>query len=385
MKRIIVGLSLFTFLALGTKAQEVVVIKQNKKDTTGKPLMVIDGVMQENKNMNDISPSDIQSVNVIKGPLAKDKYGKKGETGVVEIITKGKGVSIIDTNNITITVDGDQVLLNGEKVDPKDPRLKKIKMIKVSGGPMAPQDPLAPPPPPAPMNKAFLGVSTRSTSEGAEIVQVSEESPAAKAGLEEDDIITQVDKDPIKSHTDLYAAIGKHKEGDKITIEYLRDGKKNKKEIVLAKNKTAARAVSPNRNWNEDIDVYQIEPDNFNQNFNRDFNKNFRKGFALPNLPNLEEIYVNTKKPKLGISIEDLEEGSGVKIKAVTDGSPAAKAGLKVGDIITNIDKHEVKEVNDIKWQYFDAGQTLKLSVIRNKEVKMIEVKIPKKINSADL
>lgn len=385
MKRIIVGLSLFTFLALGTKAQEVVVIKQNKKDTTGKPLMVIDGVMQENKNMNDISPNDIQSVNVIKGPLAKDKYGKKGETGVVEIITKGKGVSIIDTNNISITVDGDQVLLNGEKVDPKDPRLKKIKMIKVSGGPMAPQDPLAPPPPPAPMNKAFLGVSTRSTSEGAEIVQVSEESPAAKAGLEEDDVITQVDKDPIKSHTDLYAAIGKHKEGDKITIEYLRDGKKNKKEIVLAKNKTAARAVSPNRNWNEDIDVYQIEPDNFNQNFNRDFNKNFRKGFALPNLPNLEEIYVNTKKPKLGISIEDLEEGSGVKIKAVTDGSPAAKAGLKVGDIITNIDKHEVKEVNDIKWQYFDAGQTLKLSVIRNKEVKMIEVKIPKKINSADL
>ena len=161
MKRIIVGLSLFTFLALGTKAQEVVVIKQNKKDTTGKPLMVIDGVMQENKNMNDISPSDIQSVNEIKGPLAKDKYGKKGETGVVEIITKGKGVSIIDTNNITITVDGDQVLLNGEKVDPKDPRLKKIKMIKVSGGPMAPQDHLAHPPSPAPMNKDFLGFSTK--------------------------------------------------------------------------------------------------------------------------------------------------------------------------------------------------------------------------------
>jgi serine protease Do len=224
------------------------------------------------------------------------------------------------------------------------------------------------------MNKAFLGVSTRSTSEGAEIVQVSEESPAAKAGLEEDDVITQVDKDLIKSHTDLYAAIGKHKEGDKITIEYLRDGKKNKKEIVLAKNSMEPRA-----------EIFEFEPDNFNQNFNKDFNKNFRKGFALPNLPNLEEIYVNTKKPKLGISIEDLEEGSGVKIKAVTDGSPAAKAGLKVGDIITNIDKHEVKEVNDIKWQYFDAGQTLKLSVIRNKEVKMIEVKIPKKINSADL
>jgi serine protease Do len=377
MKRIIVGLSLFTFLSLGTKAQEVVIIKQNKKDTTGKPLMVIDGVMQENKKMNDISPNDIQSVNVIKGPLAKEKYGKKGETGVVEITTKVKnspsrvGVEV-DTSNMTIIVNGDQVLLNGEKVDPNDPRLKKIKMIKVSGGPEAPE---------APMNKAFLGVSTKSTSEGAEIVEVSEESPAAKAGLEENDVITQVDKDPIKSHTDLYAAIGKYKVGDKITIEYLRDGKKNKKEIVLAKNKELTSPSWDSKNG----DVFEFVPDNFNQNFNRDFNKNFRKGFALPNLPNLEEIYVNTKKPKLGISIEDLEEGAGVKIKAVTDGSPAAKAGLKVGDIITNIDKHEVKEVNDIKWQYFDAGQTLKLGIIRNKEVKTIEVKIPKKINSADL
>jgi S1-C subfamily serine protease len=74
-----------------------------------------------------------------------------------------------------------------------------------------------------------------------------------------------------------------------------------------------------------------------------------------------------------------------VKITAVNEASPASKAGLKIGDIITSIDKHEVKEVNDIKWQNFDAGQTLKLSIMRNKEVKTIEVKIPKKINSADL
>ena len=201
-------------------------------------------------------------------------------------------------------------------------------------------------------------------------MEVSPESPAAKAGLAEDDIITQVNKDPIKKQSDLYAAIGKYKEGDKVTIEYLRDGKKNKKEIVLAKNKMETRT-----------EVYEFVPDNFNQNFN----KNIRKGYALPNLPNLDEIFVNTKKPKLGISIEDLEEGNGVKITAVNEASPASKAGLKIGDIITSIDKHEVKEVNDIKWQNFDAGQTLKLSIMRNKEVKTIEVKIPKKINSADL
>jgi len=378
MKRIIVGLSLVAFFALGTQAQEVVVIKQNKKDTADKPLMVVDGVIQENKNMNDISPNDIQSVNVYKGPLATKKYGKKGEKGVVEIITKGKGVSIIDTNNISITVDGDQILLNGEKIDPKDPRLKKIKRIKVLGSPLAP---LAPEAPIAPMNKAFLGVATKASSEGALIVDINEGSPAAKAGLKVDDVITQVNKEKIEGPSDLYKVIGQYKADDKITIEYIREGKKNQKEIVLAKNKMDAIAASPNNNFNRDVDVFKLEEDEID----RGFDKKFRRGFALPDFPNIDEIYVNTKKPKLGISIEDLEEGNGVKITMVNKYSPADKAGLKVGDIITSIDKHDVKEVNDIKWQYFEAGQTIKLNVNRNKENKIIEVKIPKKINSADL
>ena len=391
MKKIFLGMVFFTITALAIQAQEVVVIKKSSKDSANKPLVVIDGVITPNKDMNELSPNDIQSMNVLKGASAKVIYGEKGENGVIEITTKSSskptnkmGKTIvgfeIDTTNLSITVDGDQVMLNGEKVDPKDPRLKKIKRINVLGGPNSSPlmgvmlDPLAPEAPPAPMNKAFLGVSTETSSEGALVVEVSPESPAAKAGLAEDDIITQVNKDPIKKQSDLYAAIGKYKEGDKVTIEYLRDGKKNKKEIVLAKNKMEAIT-----------EAYEFVPDNFNQNFNKDFNKNFRKGFALPNLPNLEEIFVNTKKPKLGISIEDLEEGNGVKITAVNEASPASKAGLKIGDIITSIDKHEVKEVNDIKWQNFDAGQTLKLSIMRNKEVKTIEVKIPKKINSADL
>jgi serine protease Do len=375
MKRIIVGLSLVAFFALGTQAQEVVVIKQNKKDTADKPLMVIDGVIQENKNMNDISPNDIQSVNVYKGPLATEKYGKKGEKGVVEIITKGKGVRIIDTNNISITVDGDQILLNGEKIDPKDPRLKKIKRINVIGKPLAPASPLGP------MNKAFLGVATKATAEGALIVDVNEGSPAEKAGLKEEDIITQVNKEKIEGPSDLYKVIGQYKADDKITVEYIREGKKNQKEIVLAKNKMDAIEASPNNNFNRDVDVFKLEDDEMDKGFD----KKFRRGFALPDFPNIDEIYVNTKKPKLGISIEDLEEGNGVKITMVNKYSPADKAGLKVGDIITSIDKHDVKEVNDIKWQYFEAGQTIKLSVNRNKENKIIEVKIPKKINSADL
>ena len=142
MKKIFLGMVFFTTTALATQAQEVVVIKKSSKDSANKPLVVIDGVITPNKDMNELSPNDIQSMNVLKGASAKVIYGEKGENGVIEITTKSSskptnkmGKTIvgfeIDTTNLSITVDGDQVLLNGEKVDPKDPRLKKIKRIVV--------------------------------------------------------------------------------------------------------------------------------------------------------------------------------------------------------------------------------------------------------------
>ena len=391
MKKILLGLTLICLVILQSNAQEVVIIKQSGKDSAFKPLIVVDGVITENKEIKDISPSDIKSMNVLKGAGATEKYGQKGENGVIEISTKAKYKTVLDTSNITVTVNGDEIILNGEKVNANDPRLKKIKRINVirtPGTPGTPETPGMPAAPPPPINKAFLGVSTKSTENGAQVVEVSPESPAAKAGLKENDIITKINKEAIDGPAALFEQIGKFKPEDKITVEFLREGKSIKKEVVLAKNKmpaiARAEALSPLDGLDSDVEVYNFDAENFNKR-GENFNRNFKRGFALPNLPNLEGIDVMSKKPKLGISIEDLEEGHGVKIKTVNSGSPADKAGLKVGDIITTVDKHEVKEVNDIKWQYFEAGQNIKIGIIRNKENKIIEVKIPKKINSADL
>lgn len=382
MKKILLGLTLICLVAMQSNAQEVVIIKQSGKDSSDKPLIVIDGVISENKNLNEISPTEIKSMNVIKGAGATEKYGKKGEKGVVEITTKGKFKTVIDTSNITVIVNGDDIMLNGEKVNANDPRLKKIKRINVT------RTPGPPPPPPAPINKAFLGVSTKAAEDGAQVVEVSEESPAAKAGLKKDDIITKINNEAIDGPTELFEQIGQYKPEDKITVEFLREGKSMKKEVVLSKNKmpTIARAevLSPLDGLDTDVEVYNFDAEDFNKR-GESFNRNFKRGFRLPDFPNLEGIDMMSKKPKLGISIEDVEEGQGVKITTVNRYSPAEKAGLKVGDIITTVDKHEVKEVNDIKWQYFEPGQTIKIGINRNKENKIIEVKIPKKINSADL
>jgi S1-C subfamily serine protease len=108
--------------------------------------------------------------------------------------------------------------------------------------------------------------------------------------------------------------------------------------------------------------------------------------FSMPELPNLEQLMTRAdKKPKLGISVEDLETGKGVKVTNVSEGSPAAKAGIQKDDILTKLNDSDIPDVNFMKWQYYFPGQVLKMSLERKGEKRTIEVKIPKKINTADL
>lgn len=448
MKKILFSLLvIFTFHFAMAQTGEVIITKKNPKDnapavvigTDGKtPLYILDGKIVT--SINDIAPNDIESVSVLKGAMATKKYGEKAANGVVEIVSKknakkdstkvtvtidGDKNAKVKTDvdvNMTVVVDGNKVTINGKEVDENDPRLQiegkgnkriilkkldKQPRIIVEGKPLnsldlgkglpldgdiiinengednfdiiVPNEPKT--------NQAFLGVVTEETEQGAKINQVSEESPAAKAGLKEGDIITKVNDIKIDGPASLYDAIGKSKPEDKVTISYIRSGKTNTLVASLAKNKNTMQYYNFSSPEGQGGPSFDISPKQY-------FDPNTRKlqpgqrGFSfIPNFPGMEGMTIPgfEKKPKLGISIEDLEEGKGVKIKAIQEGSPADKAGLKVGDIITSIDKDEVKEVNDIKGQYFEAGQSIKVVIFRDKASKTIEVKIPKKINSADL
>jgi serine protease Do len=371
----------------------------------------VDGKIETAAKMDDYDPNNIQSINVLKGESATKKYGKKGEKGVIEITLKNKLApetkdtnykTIIDTNiNLSIMVDGDKITINGKPADKNDPRLKmtgKSKIIKVEKGKKSPDkviiqefseesDPneaddlssddmldMVSPTPQA--NKAFLGVISEENEKGAKINTVSEGSPAEKAGLKKEDIISKVNDKKIDGPKALYEAVGTFKPEDKVTITYIREGKEQKTTTTLAKNKTlnAPKAFSfsfPNGQM----------PNNLGRGFRMSPDQNFN--FEMPELDALN-ARIN-KKPKLGISIEDTESGEGVKIKNVTAGTPAEKAGLKTNDIITEFDENKVTDVNDLKWNYLQEGQVLKFTVLRNGEKKKMEVKIPKKLKSADL
>ena len=72
---------------IAAKDQARVVLKPLPGDKI-KPLIVIDGVITSEINLNDLNPNKIKSMNVLKGEKATSKYAEKGANGVVEITTK---------------------------------------------------------------------------------------------------------------------------------------------------------------------------------------------------------------------------------------------------------------------------------------------------------
>lgn len=72
--------------------------------------------------------------------------------------------------------------------------------------------------------------------EGAFIQSVEEGSPAERAGLKRGDVITAIDNIKLQGsdNNSLAKAIVQKKVGDKISIEFFREGKKQKVEVILA-------------------------------------------------------------------------------------------------------------------------------------------------------
>lgn len=70
-----------------------------------KPLIVIDGVIAENQNVNDIPYETIESINVLKGESATSIYGEKGKNGVI-LITIKKEVSTSQNGTSDVVVIG---------------------------------------------------------------------------------------------------------------------------------------------------------------------------------------------------------------------------------------------------------------------------------------
>jgi len=94
-------------------------------------------------------------------------------------------------------------------------------------------------------------------------------------------------------------------------------------------------------------------------------------------------------RPYLGISMYNLADilirveapiSSGVYIDKVEDGSPAAEAGFKTGDIIVKMGDAEIKSIAFLKYQLYkyNVGDSVKVSYYRGSELKETTIKLSK-------
>lgn len=321
-------------------------------------------------NWNKFSLSVLAAVLITSSTIAQDEKERKStdkQEKTKEIVIRKKGDK---SEKTTIIVDGDNITVNGKPVDefksdditvfkraPREPSFRRFGNGDEHFGPGNSSDLFR-----SHSNKAMLGVITQKADNGVRVTDVTKESGAEKAGLKKDDVIMKVGDKTIGNPEDLLNAIGGYKPADKVDITYNRNGKESKATVTLGENKLRDFAFNFDNNFNFEVPKAPIPPmEDFNFNFNG--------------------------KPRIGLQIQDLEEGKGVKVKDVDEDSPASKAGIKEGDVITQINGKNVASVDDLRSEIRELkeGDTLKFTYQRGGKNQTAEVKIPKRLKSADL
>jgi serine protease Do len=221
-------------------------------------------------------------------------------------------------------------------------------------------------------NRARLGVTTDDDDKGARIQSIIEKTAAEKAGLKKGDVLTKIGDKKIEEAEDVTKAIRSHKPGDKVAITFLREGKEQKVTAELGK----WEGIKFNTTTMPRIQGHLDAPGVYGQwdvDSPREPFRAFTSGHG---------------RPKLGLSIQDAEDGKGVKVLDVEDGSNAAKAGIKEDDVITEVDGKEVKGTDDVTRAVRTSSAektSWNFKVERAGKAQTIEVKIPRKLKTADL
>lgn len=175
------------------------------------------------------------------------------------------------------------------------------------------------------INRGYLGVYMQSVTldikkafhlkntNGALVSDVLKGTPAQKAGIKRGDVIIKVNGSTIKGPTGLAIKIGSYKPGTVVNITLVRNG------TTIEKSAKLSKAVS------------RIVKNKERSALNK------KLGISVsPITPGLKARY-------------RIKDSTGVVIEAVNPGSLASEAGLAPGDVILEIDRNQIKDMNDFR------------------------------------
>jgi serine protease Do len=189
---------------------------------------------------------------------------------------------------------------------------------------------------------------------GVLVTAVLPDGPSAKAGLQTNDVILEYDGHEVEGTVQFRRLVRETPPGRSVAITVLRAGHEEKLTIQVGN-----RAKSMESEFRDGTPLtLAVPPQAFN--------------FKME----MPELFMGMT-PTLGIEAEDVNGqlgayfrvpgDDGVLIRSVSAGTPAAKAGLKAGDVITRVDGITVTTLAELRSQLREKREekTVKLMVMR--------------------
>jgi S1-C subfamily serine protease len=206
----------------------------------------------------------------------------------------------------------------------------------------------------------------------ADLVSVRPDSPAGQAGLKKGDRIVELNGKPIKTQTALRFALGTAYGGDEVRVTAMRGKERLERTIKLAGELPPYRhpflGVLPVRP--------PIEPPAAaDKKAGTDNNKNADTDKKESDTKSDSEDKAASADKKKADSTE-----KGVAVRFVYGGSPAAEAGIQIGDRITQINESKVDSIDDAiaAVNNLASGNKTKVKLTRDGQPKDFEVTLTK-------
>jgi serine protease Do len=195
---------------------------------------------------------------------------------------------------------------------------------------------------------------------GVEVTHVEENSPASKAGLRENDVILEVNSRKVEDGEQFARTIGGTAAGTKVNLAIWRNGARRTIEATLeARPAQYFTFNGPGGAW-----VAPMPPEppmGWDAPFPVLPGQSPRVGFEGETLTPQLAAYFGVKE--------------GVLVRTVTSRTPAEKAGLKAGDVITKVSGTPVSSPREISG-LVRASRTVTFTVMRDHKEITLNVEI---------
>lgn len=201
---------------------------------------------------------------------------------------------------------------------------------------------------------------------GAFVESVTENSPAAKAGLQAGDIILDVDGERVRSVRHFTRLVEESAPRRQVPVVIVRGTSKQTLNVV-PESAPFPREFSDDRLRDLPRQLGELQ-------------RRLPRGFDFdidPNAPVPRRFRLLPGGPSLGVSVSPLTDQlaqyfgvtDGALVSSVEANTPAADAGLKAGDVITAIDGRTVTSAGDITDALRNArGENVEISVTRERK-----------------